>query len=122
MVVKILIVDDSQFMRKLLRKILESQSEYMVIGEAENGVEAVQLFKELRPDIVIMGIFMPIKDGISATIEIKQINPKAKVMICTSAGQEEKIEQAMRAGANGYIIKPFQGPKVTEAVKRVLQS
>ncbi|RLI89716.1 MAG: response regulator [Archaeoglobales archaeon] len=122
MVVKILIVDDSQFMRKLLRKILESQSEYMVIGEAENGVEAVQLFKELRPDIVIMGIFMPIKDGISATAEIKQINPKAKVVMCTSVGQEEKMKQAIKAGADGYITKPFQGPKVTEAVKRVLQS
>ena len=121
MVVKILIVDDSQFMRKLLRRILEGQSGYTVVGEAENGVEAVQLFKELQPDVVMMDIVMPIKDGISATAEIKQINPKAKVVMCTSVGQEEKMKQAIKAGADGYITKPFQGPKVVEAIRGVLQ-
>ena len=117
----ILIVDDSQFMRKLLRRILEGQSGYTIVGEAENGVEAVQLFKELQPDVVMMDIVMPIKDGISATAEIKQINSKAKVVMCTSVGQEEKMKQAIKAGADGYITKPFQGPKVIEALQGVLR-
>ncbi len=121
MVANILIVDDSQFMRKLLRRILEGQSGYTIVGEAENGVEAVQMFKELKPDVVMMDIVMPIKDGISATAEIKQVNPKAKVVMCTSVGQEEKMKQAIKAGADGYITKPFQGPKVIEALQGVLR-
>jgi len=120
-VVKILIVDDSQFMRKLLRRILESNSGYTVVGEAENGVEAIQKFKELNPDVVMMDIVMPIKDGISATAEIKKMNSKAKVVMCTSVGQEEKMKQAIKAGADGYITKPFQGPKVIEAIEGVLR-
>lgn len=119
MVVKILIVDDSQFMRKLLRRILESQPGYTVVGEAENGAEAVLKAKELNPDIVTMDIVMPIKDGIEATAEIKKGN-NVKVIMCTSVGQEEKMKQAIKAGADGYITKPFQGPKVIEAINSVL--
>lgn len=117
--VKILIVDDSQFMRKLLRKILENK--YTVVGEAENGVEAIQKSKELNPDVVTMDIVMPIKDGISATAEIKKFNPRIKVIMCTSVGQEEKIRQAIKAGADGYITKPYQGPKVIEAIQSILR-
>ncbi|HID42811.1 MAG TPA: response regulator [Archaeoglobaceae archaeon] len=120
MVVKILIVDDSQFMRKLLRRILESQPGYTIIGEAENGVEAVEKTKELDPDVVMMDIVMPIKDGISATAEIKSMSSKSRVVMCTFVGQEEKMKQAIKAGADGYITKPFQGPKVVEAIQGVL--
>ncbi|MFP3909067.1 MAG: response regulator [Halobacteriota archaeon] len=120
MVVKILLVDDSQFMRKLLRQILESNSGYTIVGEAENGVEAVQKANELKPDIIMMDIVMPIKDGIAATAEIKSSNSGFKVVMCTSVGQEEKMKQAVKAGADGYITKPFQGPKVVEAIQCVL--
>jgi two-component system chemotaxis response regulator CheY len=117
--VKVLIVDDSEFMRKLLRKILEGH--FTVVGEAENGVEAVQKFMELKPDVVTMDIIMPIKNGISATAEIKKVNPQAKVVMCTSVGQEEKMKQAIKAGADGYITKPYQAPKVIEAIQEVLR-
>ncbi len=120
MVVKILVVDDSQFMRKLLRRILESNSGYTIVGEAENGVEAVQKTSELKPDVIMMDIVMPVKDGIAATAEIKGSNSKFKVVMCTSVGQEEKMKQAIKAGADGYITKPFQGPKVVEAIQGVL--
>jgi len=120
MVVKILVVDDSQFMRKLLTRILESQPGYTIVGEAENGVEAVEKAKQLNPDIVMMDIVMPIKDGIKATAEIKSLGGNTKVVMCTSVGQEEKMKQAIMAGADGYITKPFQGPKVVEAIQGVL--
>jgi two-component system chemotaxis response regulator CheY len=90
------------------------------VGEAENGVEAVQKAKELNPDVIMMDIVMPIKDGIAATAEIKSSNSRLKVVMCTSVGQEEKMKQAIRAGADGYITKPFQGQKVVEALKYVL--
>jgi len=120
MVVKILVVDDSQFMRKLLRRILEANPGYTIVGEAENGVEAIQKVKELRPNVVMMDIVMPIKDGIAATAEIKHSNSDLKVVMCTSVGQEEKMKQAIKAGADGYITKPFQGQKVVEALQGVL--
>ncbi len=120
MVVKILVVDDSQFMRKLLRRILESNSGYTIVGEAENGVEAVQKASELKPDVIMMDIVMPVKDGIAATAEIKGSNSGFKVVMCTSVGQEEKMKQAIKAGADGYITKPFQGPKVVEAIQGVI--
>jgi len=117
--IKILIVDDSQFMRKLLRRIIQSHPNYTVVGEAENGVEAVMKVKELEPDVVLMDIVMPIKDGIKATAEIKN-SSNVKVLMCTIMEQEAKMKQAIRVGADGYITKPFQGRKVIEAIQSVL--
>ena len=90
MAVDVLIVDDSDFMRNLLREILEG--EHNIVGEAENGVEAVELFKEHAPDIVMMDIAMPIQDGIEATDEIKGVAPDATVIMCTSVEQEEMMK------------------------------
>jgi|Deesub1362B_J571_1020462.scaffolds.fasta_scaffold01725_12 two-component system chemotaxis response regulator CheY len=115
---RILIVDDSQFMRKLLSKIIH-QHGYTVVGEAENGAEAVTKARELKPDIVMMDIVMPVKDGIKATAEIKK-SSNVKVLMCTSVGQEEMMKQAIKAGADGYITKPFQGQKVIEAIQSVV--
>lgn len=114
MAVEVLIVDDSDFMRNLLREILEG--EHTVVGEAENGVEAVELFQEHDPEIVMMDIAMPIQDGIEATSEIKDTDPNAKVIMCTSVEQEEMMKEAIKAGADGYITKPFQKPNVLEAI------
>ena len=118
MATQVMIVDDSEFMRNLLREILEEQFE--VVGEAENGVEAVETYKERRPDLVMMDIVMPIRDGIEATAAIKQGDPDANVIMCTSIGQEEKMKAAIKAGADGYITKPFQKPSVMEAIETVL--
>ena len=113
----VLIVDDSAFMRNLLQQLLDGEHE--VVGEAENGVEAVELYHELDPDVVTMDVVMPIRDGIEATTAIKDDDPAARVVMCTSVGQEEKMRAAVEAGADGYITKPFQKPNVLEAIADV---
>jgi two-component system chemotaxis response regulator CheY len=115
---KVLIVDDSEFMRNLLREILEE--DYEIVGEAENGVEAVERYAENDPDLVMMDIVMPIRDGVEATADIKEDDPGANVIMCTSVGQEEKMKEAVKAGADGYITKPFQKPNVVEAINDVV--
>ena len=114
----VLIADDSEFMRNLLREILEE--DHTIVGEVENGVEAVEVLNETSPDLVMMDIVMPIRDGIEATDEIKTNNPEANVIMCTSVGQEEKMKAAVKAGADGYITKPFQKPNVVEAINDVV--
>ena len=114
MATRVLIADDSEFMRNLLREILEG--EFEIVGEAENGVEAVDMYGERDPDLVMMDIVMPIRDGIEATSEITDTDPNATVIMCTSVGQEEKMKAAIKAGAEGYITKPFQKPNVLEAI------
>lgn len=117
MVQEVLIVDDSDFMRNLLREILEG--EYEIVAEAENGVEAVELYQEHEPDVVMMDIVMPIRDGIEATEAIKEHDSSATVIMCTSVGQEEQMKNAIRAGASGYITKPFQKPSVLAELDQV---
>ncbi|RLM59467.1 response regulator [Halobellus sp. Atlit-31R] len=114
----VLVVDDSAFMRNLLKQLLEDDHE--VVGEAENGVEAVELYRELDPDVVTMDVVMPIRNGIEATSEIKSIDSDAAVIMCTSVGQEEKMREAVEAGADGYITKPFQKPNVLQAIDDVV--
>jgi two-component system chemotaxis response regulator CheY len=114
----VLIADDSEFMRSLLREILEG--EYSIVDEAENGVEAIELYNDHDPDLVMMDIVMPIRDGIEATNEITDTDPDAKVIMCTSVGQEEKMKSAIQAGAEGYITKPFQKPSVLDEIENVV--
>ncbi|RLI75831.1 two-component system response regulator [Archaeoglobales archaeon] len=116
---KVLIVDDTAFMRKLLRNILFSGG-FDIVGEAENGKQAVELYKQHKPDLVTMDIVMPEMNGIEALKQIKSIDPQAKVVMCTAVGQEQMVKAAIKLGAKGYIIKPFQAPKVIEEVKKVL--
>ncbi len=114
----VLIADDSEFMRSLLREILED--EYAIVGEAENGVEAIELYNDHDPDLVMMDIVMPIRDGIEATDEITDTDPGANVIMCTSVGQEQKMKNAIQAGAEGYITKPFQKPSVLDEIENVV--
>jgi len=118
---KVLIVDDAAFMRMLVKKILV-QAGHQIVGEAGNGKEAVEKYKELKPDLVTMDIVMPEMDGISAVKEIMKIDPNAKIIMITAVGQEAKVMEALKSGAKGYIVKPFQAPKVIEEVNRVLSS
>ncbi|MFP9190382.1 chemotaxis protein CheY [Natronosalvus vescus] len=114
----VLIVDDSHFMRNLLRQILEQ--DYHIVGEASNGAEAVKLYKEQNPDIVMMDIVMPKCNGIKATAAIKKLDPKSRVIMCTSVGQREKMKLAVKAGADGYVTKPFEEPSVRKALADVV--
>jgi len=116
----VLIVDDSEFMRNLLREILDE--DHQIVGEAENGVEAVETYREQEPNVVFMDIAMPIRDGIEATTEIKQDDGDASVIMCTSVEQEEMMKEAIKAGADGYITKPFQKPNVLEAIDDAVTS
>ncbi|ABE51354.1 response regulator [Methanococcoides burtonii] len=115
---KVLIVDDTAFMRKLLKNILFGAG-YDIAGEAENGKQAVEMYKALNPDVVTMDVVMPEMNGIDALKNIKTINKEAKVVMCTAIGQEKIVKTALKLGAKGYIIKPFQAPKVVEEINKV---
>ena len=91
-------------------------------GEAGDGEEGVAKYKDLKPDLVTMDIVMPKMNGIEALKAIKEFDPAAKVIMCTAVGQEQMVKLAIKTGAKGYIIKPFQAPKVLEEVKSVLAS
>lgn len=116
---KILIVDDATFMRSLLKDIL-SKSVYAVAGEATNGQEAVNLYSELKPDLVTMDITMPEMNGIDALKKIKELNPQAKIIMCSAMGQQAMVLEAIKSGAADFIVKPFQPDRVLEAVDKAM--
>ncbi len=116
---KILLVDDASFMRMMLKNILAGAG-YEVAGEAENGAKAIEQYKTLKPDLVIMDIIMPEMGGIDAVREIVKANPGAKILMCSSMGQQSLVVEAIQAGAKDFIVKPFQPSNVLEAVKKVL--
>jgi two-component system chemotaxis response regulator CheY len=116
----VLIVDDALFMRMMIKDIL-SKDGLDVIGEAENGVEAVKKYAELHPDLVTMDIVMPEMDGIEAVRNIMKLDPAARVLMCSAMGQQPLVVEALEAGAKDFIIKPFQPSKVVEAVRKALQ-
>ena len=116
---RIMLVDDASFMRMMLKNILVG-SGYEVIGEAENGAKAIEQFKALKPDLVIMDIIMPEMGGIDAVREIVKANPGAKILMCSSMGQQSLVVEAIQAGAKDFIVKPFQPSNVLEAVKKAL--
>ena len=115
----ILLVDDAAFMRMMLKDILVKNG-YEVLGEAENGLKAVEKYKELNPDLVIMDITMPEMDGIEAVKEIKKINPSAAVIMCSAMGQQSMVIEAIQSGAKDFIVMPFQADRIIEAVRKVI--
>lgn len=115
----ILIVDDAAFMRMMIKDIL-SKNGYTVVGEAENGLKAVEKYKDLNPDLVIMDITMPEMDGIQAVKQIKSLNSSAKIIMCSAMGQQAMVIESIQAGARDFIVKPFQAERVLEAVKKVV--
>lgn len=116
----VLIVDDTKFMRGMLKAILTKKG-LEVVGEAANGREAIEKYKELKPDLVTMDIIMPEVDGIQAVKEIVAINPEAKILMCSAMGQQALVIEAIQAGAKDFVIKPFQPTRVLEAVDRTMQ-
>lgn len=115
----ILICDDAAFMRMMIKDIL-TKNGYNVAGEAENGLKAVEKFKEVSPDLVLMDITMPEMDGIAALKEIRKLDAGAKVIMCSAMGQQAMVIESIQAGAKDFIVKPFQQDRVLEAVKKVV--
>lgn len=115
----ILIVDDAAFMRMMIKDIL-SKNGFSVVGEAENGLRAVEKYKELNPDLVIMDIAMPEMDGIQAVKQIKTLDPSARIIMCSAMGQQAMVIESIQAGAKDFIVKPFQAERVIEAVKKAV--
>lgn len=117
---KVLVVDDAKFMRVTLTTILK-QEKHEIAGEAENGQEAIRLFKETKPDLVTMDITMPLMNGIDALKEIMKLDPKAKVIVCSAMGQQKVVVEAIEIGAKDFIVKPFDENRVRETINHVLQ-
>ena len=116
---RILIVDDAAFMRMMIKDIL-TKNGYNVAGEAENGLKAVEKFKEVNPDLVLMDITMPEMDGIEALKRIKAADPSASVIMCSAMGQQAMVIESIQSGAKDFIVKPFQADRVIEAVQKVV--
>jgi two-component system chemotaxis response regulator CheY len=118
---RILIADDALFMRNMLREIFVKAG-FQVVGEAVNGVEAVERYHELRPDLVTMDIVMPLKSGIEALEQITREDPDARVVMCSALGQEALVIEAVQAGAKDFIVKPFKEERVLDVVRRVTKN
>lgn len=116
---RILIVDDAAFMRMMIKDILVNNG-YEIVGEANNGIKAVEMYKKERPDLVTMDITMPDMDGITAVKEIRKADPSARIIMCSALGQQSMVMDAIQAGARDFIVKPFQPDRVIEALKKVL--
>lgn len=119
MAIKVLIVDDAAFMRMMIKDIL-SKNGYDVVGEAENGLKAVEKYQELKPDLTTMDITMPEMDGIAAVKEIKKLDAGAKIIMCSAMGQQAMVIEAIQSGARDFIVKPFQPDRVLEAVRKAV--
>ncbi len=120
--VKFLIVDDASFMRIVLKDILVSHGLASQIYEAVDGLAAVEAYKQFKPDVVTMDVNMPKANGIQALQSILRINPRAKVVMVTAVEQKHIIQDAMKAGARDYIIKPFDRPNVALVINKVIRS
>lgn len=115
---KVLICDDAMFTRTLINDILVKAG-YRVAAEASNGVEAIGEYKQVKPDIVIMDLIMPDMGGIEAIKKIKQLDPKAVIIVCSAMGQEALVMEALDAGAQDFIVKPFQPDQIIETLKKL---
>ncbi|HHX94588.1 MAG TPA: response regulator [Clostridia bacterium] len=116
---RVLIVDDAAFMRMMIKDILVKNG-FEIAGEAANGFEAVEKYKEVRPDVVTMDITMPEKDGIAAVKEIMAIDKQAVIIMCSAMGQQAMVMEAIQAGARDFIVKPFQQERVIQALQKAV--
>ena len=115
----ILLVDDAAIMRMMLKDIL-TKNGYNIVGEAENGVKAIEKYKELKPLLTIMDITMPEMNGIQATRGIREVDGSALIVMCSAMGQQSMVIESIQAGARDFIVKPFQHDRVIEAVQKVI--
>jgi len=116
--ISIVIVDDNDMMRSILRSMLRGDV-YEVIGEARNGVLAVEMAGRLKPDIVCLDVIMPEKNGLDALCEIKVARPETEVVMITSNADPETVQESIQNGASGFIIKPFNAARVLDTLEKV---
>lgn len=117
--IQLLLVDDQRLMRDGLRILLELESDFEVVGEAENGAEALEAYTQLSPDVILMDIRMPEMDGVEATRRLREIDPNAKVIILTTFDDNEYVFEGLRAGALGYLLKDVSGDELADAIRKV---
>ena len=115
---RVLIVDDAAFMRISIKNML-TKNGYEVVGEAENGLVGIEMYKDLKPDIVTMDITMPEMSGLDALKEIQKHDPQAKVVMVSAMGQEAMVREAIVSGAKGFIVKPFKEEGIIAAIKKL---
>jgi NarL family two-component system response regulator LiaR len=119
--IRILIVDDHDIVREGQRALIESEPGMELVGEAKDGIEAVELADRLQPDVILMDLHMPKKDGIEATSEIKGKNPESRILVLTSFNDDEKVYSAIKAGAMGYLLKDSSPQKILKSIRKVYQ-
>ncbi len=117
--VTFLVVDDAIFMRTVLKKML-TEAGFKVIGEAGNGLQAIEMAEELKPDIVTLDITMPEMDGLEAIEKILQVSPDTKIIMCSAMGQHSKVVEAIKRGARDFVVKPFEKTRVLQAIYNVM--
>jgi len=117
--IRVLIAEDHPIMRKGLGVVLDAYEDLVLVGEAENGEQAVQLAKSLKPDVIVMDIQMPVKDGLSAIREISDLRLDTRILVLTSYPDDDKVFQAIKAGAMGYFLKETRSEQLAEAIRLV---
>lgn len=115
----VLIVDDLSFMRSVIGDMLQSAG-FTVCGEAVDGLDAVNKYKSLKPDMVVLDITMPVMDGLQALEEIKKLDPQSKIVMCSSMSDQENIIRAIQLGASDFVVKPFKKSRMISALKKTL--
>lgn len=116
---RVLITDDAAFMRMQLKNIFESLG-HEIVGEAENGQVAIDLYDELKPELVTMDITMPELNGVEAVKEIKKNHPDATIVMCSAMGQQQMVLEAIQAGAKDFIVKPFDQERIKQAIEKII--
>jgi NarL family two-component system response regulator LiaR len=119
--IKVLIVDDHAVVRQGLRTFIDLQDDMQVVGEGVNGAEAIELARQLQPDIVLLDLVMPQMSGVEATSKIIEVSPNSRVLILTSFGEDDKVFPAIRAGAQGYLLKDIHPDDLVQAVREAYQ-
>jgi DNA-binding NarL/FixJ family response regulator len=119
MTIRILIVEDQRIVREGLRAVLEDEDEIAIVGEAANGQEAIDLFAQLQPDVVLMDLQMPVIDGPEATRRIRELSPDARILVLTTYATDEFIFKALRAGAQGYLLKDASANELLGAIHSI---
>ena len=119
MTIRVLIVEDQRIVREGLRAVLEDEDEIVIVGEAANGQEAIELFAQLQPDVVLMDLQMPVMDGPEATRRIRDLSPEAHILVLTTYVTDEFIFKALRAGAQGYLLKDASVDELLGAIRSV---